>query len=83
MDLKGFGMAMWNRKVINLVKKVTETAQNNYPEMMGKMFLVNAPFIFSACWSIIKVWLDERVKNKISIMGTGFYKDLAKYIDHD
>lgn len=76
-------MAQWSRKVISLVKRVSGVAQDYYPEQMFKMFIVNAPMLFSACWAAIKVWLDERVRQKINILGSGFYGELSKYIDED
>lgn len=48
--------------------------QNRYPEIMGKFYIINAPWAFSAVWSIIKVWLDEVTVNKIDIIGAA-YKD--------
>ena len=48
--------------------------QDRYPEIMGKFYIINAPWTFSAIWSMIKVWLDEVTVNKIDIIGTA-YKD--------
>ena len=48
--------------------------QDRYPEIMGKFYIINAPWAFSAVWSMIKGWLDEVTVNKIDIIGTA-YKD--------
>ncbi len=42
--------------------------QDRYPEIMGKFFIINAPWAFSAIWAIVKVWLDEVTVNKIDII---------------
>ena len=34
-----------------------------------RMFIVNAPFIFSAIWAIVKGFIDEKTRKKINIMG--------------
>ncbi len=34
-------------------------------ETMGKMFIINAPRIFSMAWSIVKGMLDERTREKV------------------
>jgi hypothetical protein len=39
---------------------------------MGAMFVVNAPFVFSACWSIVKGFLDEKTVAKIKILGGSY-----------
>jgi hypothetical protein len=36
---------------------------------MGKMLIVNAPWIFSAVWGLIKGFLDINVQKKIHILG--------------
>ena len=54
---------------------------NNYPENMGAMFIVNAPWTFTAIWSIVKNFLDERTTKKIQIIGSDFQKKLLEVID--
>ena len=39
--------------------------QDYYPEIMGQMFIVNAPFLFTGVWAVVKSFLDERTRNKI------------------
>ena len=48
--------------------------QDRYPESMGKFYIINAPWAFSAVWSVIKPWLDEVTVGKIDIVGSA-YKD--------
>lgn len=45
------------------------------------MFIINAPFLFTGVWAIIKPWLDARTKDKIKIIGSGYQKELLKYVD--
>ena len=60
-----FSATMMNSQVRAILKSAADIASNNYPENMGATFVVNAPFVFSACWSIVKGFLDERTRNKI------------------
>jgi hypothetical protein len=48
---------------------------------MGNMFVVNAPYLFAGVWSMVKGFLDERTRNKIKIIGSGFEKTLLEFID--
>ncbi|ODN98238.1 Sec14 cytosolic factor [Cryptococcus wingfieldii CBS 7118] len=50
------------------------------PETMGHMFIINAPYLFSTVWSLIKPWLDEATVRKIHILGKNYKKELQEYI---
>lgn len=54
-----------------------------YPEIMGKLVIVNAPFIFTGVFAIIKGWLDEKTRRKISLLGTNYMKLLLEYCNED
>lgn len=32
--------------------------QDYYPEIMGKMYIINAGYLFSGIWAIVKLWID-------------------------
>lgn len=83
MDLNGFGMSMWTKTNMNLIKNMLRISQDYYPEMMGKLVICNAPMLFSAVYSVIKGWIDERTRKKISMCGSGYLKTLLEFIDED
>lgn len=60
VDMTGFGMSMMSSKVKQLLQAASAVTGDNYPENMGAMYVVNAPFVFSAAWSMVKGFLDER-----------------------
>lgn len=37
--------------------------------------------LFSGVWAVIKPWLDEKTKNKITIIGSGYKEKLLELID--
>ena len=45
------------------------------------MFIINAPWMFTGVWAIVKGFLDERTRNKIKILGGGYKKDLHEIAD--
>ena len=51
--------------------------------MLGKMYIINAPYVFSAAWAIIKGFIDEKTRAKITVMSNGHKKVLLEYIDED
>ncbi len=63
------------------VKPASLMAQDNYPEILGNMFILNAPFLFTGIWAIVKMWIDDKTKEKIQILGSSYKKELARYAD--
>ena len=61
-------------RVKDYVSAATSISQDRYPETMGKFYIINAPWAFSAVWTVVKPWLDEVTVSKIDIIGTS-YKD--------
>ena len=65
LDFTGFSIGMMNKRMYALIGHASKITQDNYPESLGQMFIVNAPWAFTAVWSIIKAFLDEVTRNKI------------------
>ncbi|KAL2914177.1 cytosolic factor, phosphatidylinositol/phosphatidylcholine transfer protein [Polyrhizophydium stewartii] len=80
IDLKGVPLAAFNQ-VRKVLQTLSAIAQNYYPETMGRMFIVNAPTLFTAVWAVIKGMLDENTVAKISVLGSAYQKQLLEAID--
>ena len=61
LDLKDVSLGSAS-KTYGFVKPASAMAQDNYPEMLGNMFIVNAPFLFTGIWAIVKMWIDDKTK---------------------
>jgi hypothetical protein len=83
MDLTNGSMGMMNKQVYGLLKLASGVGSNYYPEIMGNMFIVNAPYLFSGIWSTVKGFLDERTRAKIKIMSNGWKPVLLEHADAD
>lgn len=57
MDLKGVGVTSIPQ-VYGFLKKVSAISQNYYPERLGKLYIINAPWGFSGAFSMVKGFLD-------------------------
>ena len=44
---------------------------------------LQAPYLFSTVWSLIKPWLDEVTVSKISILGKNYKQELLKQIPEE
>ena len=61
-DLSGFNLGLWNNKIKTILKFVLSLTSNMYPETLFKLFILNAPMVFSGVFTLIKGWLDEKTK---------------------
>jgi len=79
LDLGGVGLSNFFQ-VKDFVMQASSIGQDRYPETMGKFYIINAPWAFSAVWAVIKPWLDEVTVRKINILGGGYKDELLKQI---
>ena len=79
MDLKNVGIGQfW--KVSSYVQQASKIGQCYYPETMGRFYIINAPYIFTTVWTVVKAWLDPVTREKIQILGSNYIGELAKQI---
>ena len=79
MDLKGVGISKAS-SVYGYLQAVSTLSQNYYPERLGKMYIINAPWGFSGVWSFVKRFLDPVTVAKIHILGSGYQKELLAQV---
>ncbi|KAL4906143.1 hypothetical protein BDW74DRAFT_139089 [Aspergillus multicolor] len=79
MDLKGVGL-MSAPSVYGYLKQASVVSQNYYPERLGKLYLINAPWGFSTVFSVVKGFLDPVTVNKIHVLGSGYQAELLKQV---
>lgn len=69
LDMEHMSMALASKASRDYVARMSKIDSSHYPETMAKMFIINAPGIFTVAWSMIKGFLDERTVRKIEILG--------------
>lgn len=79
MDLSRVGVTKMP-SVFNYVKSVSSLSQNYYPERLGRLYIINAPWGFSTVWNIISGWLDPVTVQKIHVLGSGYQKELLNQV---
>jgi hypothetical protein len=79
MDAKGVGITSVPG-VYGYLQRASAISQDYYPERLGKMYIVNAPWGFAGCWNVIKRFLDPVTVDKIHILGSGYEKELLKQV---
>jgi len=70
-NLRGMTLGLFTSEIKAVTKKAMQLSQDNYPESLYQSYIINAPTIFTVIWSIIKLFLDVKTRNKVHIMGHG------------
>lgn len=73
-DMSRFTMRSIDYDVIKIGINIL---QGNYPDTLGKLLIVDAPMIFSACWAIIRPWLDPVTANKVQFIRRSQLEDFV------
>ena len=47
---------------------MSEVDNDQYPERLGQLVVVNAPKTLAVAWAVIRKWLDEKTQKKIQIL---------------
>ncbi|EAL92590.1 cytosolic factor, phosphatidylinositol/phosphatidylcholine transfer protein [Aspergillus fumigatus] len=79
MDLKGVGITSVP-SVYGYVRQASAISQNYYPERLGKLYLINAPWGFSSVFNVVKGFLDPVTVQKIHVLGSNYKKELLEQI---
>ncbi|KAG5024078.1 hypothetical protein AAZX31_07G249800 [Glycine max] len=67
LDMTGLKLSALNQiKLLTIISSIDDL---NYPEKTNTYYIVNAPYIFSACWKqVVKPLLQERTRRKIQVL---------------
>lgn len=79
LDMKGVGLSK-APSVYGYLQQASAISQNYYPERLGKLYVINAPWGFSGVFSIVKKFLDPVTVNKIHVLGSGYEKELLSQV---
>lgn len=65
-DLKGWtAKKHFSRKAMKMLGVLVQAAQDQFPEVLLRVYIVNVPWFFRAAWVIIKPWIDPVTVSKI------------------
>lgn len=79
LDLKGVGISTAS-SVYGYLQQTSAVSQNYYPERLGKMYIINAPWGFAGVFSVVKRFLDPVTVAKIHVLGSGYEKELLAQV---
>ncbi|XP_047335024.1 phosphatidylinositol/phosphatidylcholine transfer protein SFH9-like [Impatiens glandulifera] len=80
IDMTGLRLTALSQ--IKLLTVILNIDDLNYPEKNETYYVTNAPYIFSACWKVVRPLLQERTKKKIQVLQGSGKDELLKIIDY-
>ncbi|CAL4970761.1 unnamed protein product [Urochloa decumbens] len=66
----------------SMLTSISTVDDLNYPEKTETYYVVNVPYIFSACWKVVKPLLQERTKKKVKVLSGCGRDELLKIMDY-
>ncbi|VDK51090.1 unnamed protein product [Gongylonema pulchrum] len=82
-DLEGISMDMLWMPGVKVVTTMLAQLQEMFPDVIRKLFIINAPSFFHVLWSIVAPCLAKQTQQKIRILGADWKETLKEYIDEE
>eukprot|EP01006_Ploeotia_vitrea_P044868 TRINITY_DN66880_c5_g1_i1.p2 TRINITY_DN66880_c5_g1~~TRINITY_DN66880_c5_g1_i1.p2 ORF type:complete len:410 (-),score=252.58 TRINITY_DN66880_c5_g1_i1:104-1333(-) len=79
MDLQGVGLG--HRNVLWYARKATQMDTVYFPYRVGRVFVLNTPWMMPGLYEMVKVFLPAYIKSNVHVLGADYKTQLLKYID--
>ncbi|KAJ8635806.1 hypothetical protein MRB53_010073 [Persea americana] len=80
LDMTGLKLSALSQiKLLTIISTIDDL---NYPEKTDTYYIVNVPYIFSACWKVVKPLLQERTRRKVQVLQGCGRDELLKVMDY-
>ena len=80
LDMTGL-IVMVDPSAISACIRLLSNDQNNYPERLKAVYVINAPWYFTGIWALITPFLDAKTCAKFKVLGADYYDELIKIVD--
>ena len=77
LDLAGLSLAHADKGMVDRIRKCNSLFAYAYPESCCKIYVINAPMVFSIVFSVLKTFLHPITVAKLSVCGANYMKVFA------
>ena len=78
VDLAGYKLA--GPATLAVIFARTRMEEDNYPEIVRRVFLLNCPSLFATLWTVVSAFMDRGTRSKVQLLGANFLPTVLKYI---
>lgn len=81
-DVNGIGIGTFQGTNKEAFQRTTAMSGDNYPEILYKVHIVNAPWVFGGIWNIAQVFLAPKTVSKVKVLGSDFIQKIGLEIEN-
>ncbi|PKI83543.1 hypothetical protein MVES1_002522 [Malassezia vespertilionis] len=80
LNVAGLGFStFWSMR--QQLQHLLSVLDDNFPELSGRVQIINAPYLFTTVWAYVKNWIPTHTAEKIDICGTDYINVISEFID--